>query len=294
VFRCIICKKSKYTTISKNTRDSNHKILKCETCNHVQIFPTMSKKETREFYDQDKQLRAIIDKINFKEMEDKTKLDIRNRYSLISKYINKKSKILEIGSGYGFFLKFLKNKGCNIEGVEISEIRRNYSKKKVNCKIHNINFNENHIHEIGEFDIITMFQVLEHISEPIQFLKNIKSIMKENGKLIIEVPNLSDIQIKNNLEYKKWFWQVAHVSYYNPQTLKNVLKKVGFVNVEINGLQRYGLENMFHWKILKKPQLKHPSKKIEKDFEWLEKYYKSELEKRRISDTITCIASKNQ
>lgn len=293
MFKCIICKKSKYETVSKNTRDSKRKILKCKACNHVQIFPIMSKEETQNFYDSDKQLRTIMKKINFKEMEEKSKVDINNRYKLISKLINKKSKILEIGSGYGFFLKFLKSKGYNVEGVEISEIRRSYSKKKVNCKIHNIDFNENQMYGIRKFDIIVMFQVLEHIVQPIKFLKNTKSILKKNGRLIVEVPNLDDIQLENNPEYKKWFYQLAHISYYNPQKLKNVLKKAGFVNIEINGLQRYSIENMFHWKILKKPQLKHPSKTIEKDFEWLDNYYKSELEKRKISDTITCIATKS-
>ena len=54
---------------------------------------------------------------------------------------------------------------------------------------------------IGKYDVIVMFQVLEHIPEPVLFLKNVGRLLKKTGKLIIEVPNLDDHLLNLNEEY---------------------------------------------------------------------------------------------
>ena len=74
--------------------------------------------------------------------------------------------------------------------------------------------------------------------------------------------------------------------------LKKILSRSGFHSVKIFGIQRYGIENMFNWRINLKPQLDKPSFKIDKDYEWLEKNYKNYLEKKISSDTIIAISTK--
>ena len=109
--------------------------------------------------------------------------------------------------------------------------------------------------------------------------------------LIIEVPNSNDLLLENNTPYRKWNWQLAHISYFNPKTLKQILKVTKYKKIKIQGIQRYGLENMFNWKIIGKPQLAKPSYEIEDNYDWLETNYKLHLEKNMQSDTIISIAS---
>ena len=134
-----------------------------------------------------------------------------------------------------------------------------------------------------------MFHVLEHLAQPINFLKKVKKHIKPNGRILIEIPNLDDFQIEKNSAYRDWFWQRAHLQYFSPKTLKLVLKKSGFKSIRVFGIQRYSIENMMYWKLNLKPQLKMPSFTTSEDFIWLDKYYKKYLEKNLKSDTIMTI-----
>ena len=289
---CIICKKRNFSTISKHVRDSKrHKIIRCENCSHIQLFPLLTKSAYKKFYDENRQIKNI--KFNFKieQLEKKSNFDVNRRSRLIKKQCSKKSKILEIGSGNGFLLKNLYEQGYNIRGIEISQERRRISQIISDAPV--IDFDIlSQTKSIGQFDTVVMFQVLEHIADPISFLKKISKMLKKNGKLIIEVPNIDDFQLELNQFYKDWFWQKAHVSYFSVQILSEILAKSKFHEAKIIGIQRYSIENMFSWKLNGKPQARNPSYNMSVGYDWIDKHYKKYLEKKLICDTIIAIAKK--
>ena len=108
--------------------------------------------------------------------------------------------------------------------------------------------------------------------------------------LIIEVPNSNDNLLEKNDAYARWNWQLAHISYFNPKTLKQSLKSAGYKKIKIQGIQRYGLENMYNWRLNKKPQLYKYDYHADDDYEELEKIYRTRLEKKLQSDTIIAVA----
>lgn len=286
---CIICKNTKFTKITNNVRDSNnHKIVKCKKCSHVQLFPIPSLEEDMKFYNKNMQFKNQNYKISLKEREKKSSYDTERRISLITQFAKKKSKILEIGSGYGFFLKNMHKLGYDVTGVEISSERRKILKRITNAPILSINIDES-IKTNEKFEFILLFQVLEHISNPINFLTNIQKLMKPNGKIFVEVPNIQDSQLKINKSYENWFWQRAHLNYFSPKMLKKVLEKSGFKKNTMVGIQRHGIENMFHWKFFRKPQLKNTS--YYSSPKTLDDFYKKLLEKDLNCDTILGIGT---
>ena len=210
------------------------------------------------------------------------------RYQFIKKIIPKKGRVLEIGSGHGFFLDIMKRNGFDIIGYDISKEKRKYSKKVTDVPVYDININEK-IHVGNKFDIVVLFHTLEHITEPITLLKNIKKLLKPKGKILIEVPNSDDFHLKLNKFYKEFYWERAHIHYFNPKILKNVIHKSGFKNIRIVGVQRYGIENFFHWKLTNKPQMENPSYSLPTELNWIEKNYKKFLVDKLICDTIMAI-----
>lgn len=304
---CNICKKNKFLLISPHVRDSKkHRIIKCQNCTHIQLFPIPTPEENQKFYDADKVLQFLFSEKNRKFynddktsknkklnamqiMREKSKKDTLIHVNLTKKISGKKSRILEIGSGYGFFLKFMNQEGYNITGIEISKIRRNYAKRISKVSVMNYDINEQ-VPEIGKFDTIVMFAVLEYISDPVNFLKNISKLLKNNGTLLIKIPNADDLSLKHHESYRNWFWQRAHANYFSPKVLKLVLKKAGFKNIRISGLQRYSIENMFNWKLTGSPQLKNPTYELPSDYQFIDDYYKKYLEENLICDTILATA----
>ncbi|HWY34973.1 MAG TPA: class I SAM-dependent methyltransferase, partial [Nitrosopumilaceae archaeon] len=169
------------------------------------------------------------------------------------------------------------------------KIERTQAKKITHSTILDVNLLQN-VPDIGPFDAVVMFHVLEHIPNPISFLNNVKKLLRRGGKLLVEVPNLNDYQLRLNEAYKKWHWQLAHLNYFTPSTLKKVIRSGGFKDVKIQGIQRYSIENMFSWKLTGKPQLNAPTHILPIEYEWLEKYYKNHLERSLQSDAIIAVA----
>lgn len=289
---CNICSKTKFTKISPKVRDSNkHKIIQCKNCLHTQLYPIPTQEENRKFYDEDRMSKNIKFH-SMKIMKEKSKKDTATHVNLTKKLALKKSKILEIGSGYGFYLDMMKKQGYDVTGIEISKIRRNYAKKLSGTKVLDCDLNER-VPAIGKYDIIVLFHVLEYISNPIHFIKNISLLLKPQGKLLIKIPNVDDLSLKFHEAYRNWFWQRAHVNYFSPKVLRHVIKKAGFKKIKISGIQRYSIENMFSWRLTNKPQLKKPTFDLPPDYQFIDQVYKKHLEQNLICDTLLAIAQKN-
>jgi 2-polyprenyl-3-methyl-5-hydroxy-6-metoxy-1,4-benzoquinol methylase len=285
---CIICKYSKFDQISSRVRDSiKHKIFKCKKCAHVQLYPVPTPSEDKKFYDKDMQNRNINFYGSIEDHRRKSIDDTIRRVDLVRKHTPKNGRILEIGSGHGFFVDMMHLKKYDITGIEISIEKRIMSKKVTKVKILDVDINSKSL-DIGNFDTIVMFHVLEHIRDPIKFLQKVKKLLKSNGKLIVEVPNCDDFQLELNKSYKDFYWQRAHLHYFTPKNLKRVLFLAGF-KTEILGVQRYSIENMFSWKLTNKPQLNEPTYSLPKPYDWVEKAYKHNLEKNLKCDTIIAI-----
>ena len=110
------------------------------------------------------------------------------RMKLILKYKASKNKILDIGCGRGEILKFFKSKGWDVVGLQLSKPLADSLNQKgiytLNCPLEETNFRK------GEFDVITMFHVLEHLKNPDNSIEYYKEILKKGGLFIIEVPNI--------------------------------------------------------------------------------------------------------
>lgn len=287
---CIICKNKNFEIISNSLRDSKkYKVIQCCKCSHIQISPIPKDDEEIKFYNENLQQKNIHDIKNLKKLYEKSLDDTERRVKLVSKLSSKKEKILEIGSGHGFFLEKMNKKGFDITGIEISQEKQKILKKTTNARILELDLNHEKL-DIGKFDTIVLFHVLEHMKNPIDFLDKCKKNLNFNGKIIVEVPNVNDFQITSNKEYREFYWQRAHVSYFSPKILKKIFQENHFKNIKIIGVHRYSIENFFNWKLNKQPQIENPKYKLESDYLWIDKFYKNKLEKSLKCDTLIVIS----
>ena len=289
--KCILCKHGKFALISKQVRDSKkHKIIRCLKCNHMQLWPIPTLNDEKKFYDENLQDKNINDVGSIKRARRKMMPDNTRRAELVSKIITKRSRILEIGSGHGFFLDIMKKNGYDITGFEISKEKRKYSKKVTKVPVLDININEK-IPTVKPFDIVVLFHTLEHIIDPVILLKNIKKLLKPKGKVLVEVPNCDDFHLGLNKFYKEFYWERAHIHYFNSKSLKTVINLGGFNGIKITGVQRYSIENFFHWRLKNKPQMENPTYSLSGELNWLDESYKKYLERNLICDTLISIAN---
>ncbi len=135
-------------------------------------------------------------------------------------------KILDIGSGRGYFLNHMKHKGFDCYGIEQDETARTLSRQDFNLKVENsealFQFQEN------TFDVITLWHVLEHIHDFRGYLEQIKKILKPKGLLVIALPNPDayDCQMYGTL----WAgWDVPiHLWHFKPSNIESLLEQFSY------------------------------------------------------------------
>ena len=94
-----------------------------------------------------------------------------------------------------------------------------------------------------KYDIVIIVSVLEHVTDPINFLKNLKLLLKNKGKVIIECPSINDPLIKfyDVQEYKNFYYRPVHLNYFNRKHLIKIVKKSRFKLIKTFSILVYSL-----------------------------------------------------
>lgn len=294
IFECLLCKKQRTgIVISPTMRDANAKVVCCNTCKLTQMERIPSLEELTSFYNKGKQAGNIGVSLNTNDLWLRQADDTLRRVALAFTLASKGARVLDIGSGYGFFLREMKKKGYRPEGIEVSELSRGISATVVKSPLHAVDLatmTDADLKKLGTFKLITLFHVVEHIPEPAAFLKRVYSLLAPGGRILIEVPNADDAMLSLSGAYNAFYWQYAHCAYYNTHTMTRLLKQAGFKNTKYMHTQRYGIENMMQWMTIGKPQLSVPAYTTNKpDLKKLEEYYKTDRAKTGRADTLLAI-----
>ena len=222
-----------------------------------------------------------------KTVKSKSLDDHQRRFLVFKKYFKNKT-ILDFGCSWGDLLVKLRNYSRSCSGIEVKQhcinyIKRNYKFISIQNKLDNFNSN---------FDIITLFHVLEHIPYQVETLKKLRKKLSRNGKIIIEVPHAQDFLIltKDLPEFKKFTFWSEHIVLHTENSLRKVLNSAGFKKVKIEFFQRYGLTNHLGWFLKKKPGGQQFYKKYEDKN--LDMIYKQNLRELGQTDTLVAIANK--
>lgn len=130
-------------------------------------------------------------------------------------------RILDVGCGNGHFLNLFKQNGWETHGTEISKTSASYAEKLGN-KIFTGELTDAHYPQ-QYFDVIVINHVLEHISDPKKLLDECYNIIKDDGTIVVAVPNFDCFDSK--FLHNSWFsiHIPCHLYQFNKKTLKNYL-----------------------------------------------------------------------
>jgi 2-polyprenyl-3-methyl-5-hydroxy-6-metoxy-1,4-benzoquinol methylase len=157
--------------------------------------------------------------------------------------LNKDAKVLDIGIGMGEMLSCYENWGYkNYLGIDISPSTVKFCKSiGLNCEV--VENSGSYLKEnLNTYDLITLIDVLEHIPREfvIEFLKDVRNALKENGIFIIQVPNLQAPDGQLHM-----YNDITHVTGYIEHSLAQVLIAAGFSKFSFKGFEEIVSNN---WK----------------------------------------------
>lgn len=152
--------------------------------------------------------------------------------------LSNQTKVLDIGCAGGAFLRAAQSLGLSAVGIEPSKWLSEYARSTHHLDVRTGTLFD-HPFDTESLDIVTLWDVIEHVPDPSAELNEVRRILKPNGLLVVNYPDFGSIA--SSLLGRKWpFLLSVHLIYYTRSTIRKQLKKAGFQIIDIS----------MHWQTL--------------------------------------------
>ncbi|MCZ8157108.1 MAG: class I SAM-dependent methyltransferase [Leptospira sp.] len=239
---CYLCKSKEFIQRTGKVRDSeNLKIFECKNCSLVFLSDFSHIEKTH--YEESGMHGS--NPVSIEEWLKESEKDDDRRFKFLKQKILNKD-ILDFGCGAGGFLSKASSFANQRYGIEL-ETRAVERLKSLGVHVEkspNAFINSN-----KKFDLITAFHVIEHLPDPETVIKELASLLKDNGELIIEVPNSNDalLALYQSKPFSEFTYWSNHLFLFNNESLKDLIKKCGLRVHWMKQIQRYTLSNHLYW-----------------------------------------------
>ena len=208
------------TTMAISSHDD---IVQCRRCGMVSAIPTLHHDEIVDNYTQ------VVDDMYLAEEQGRRELfgwiaDAMGGYVLRGK------KLLEVGANVGLFLAVAAERGWDVRGIEPSKWAVQEGVRRFEVPLR-----QGVIEELdeprGSADVIVMLDVLEHLGDPLDALRRLRSVIDDEGLLVLSTVNLGGVHAR--LRDGDWPWFIrSHLHYFSPETTHAMLALAGFKMVQ--------------------------------------------------------------
>jgi len=205
-------------------------LKRCHNCEAVFVFPMPDYDELLRDYQDDYFQSGDHLEWGYEDyfsLEDEVRETAARRLELMKPYAAG-GRLLEGGCATGWFLDEARRRGYEVQGVEVSGFAADWGVEHLGLPIFNGTLRDAGFAD-GQFDVVVLWDVLEHLTEPMAELEEINRVLKEGGYLFTSVPDYGSIWAR--LMRRRWFGFAKireHVYYYNRRSLSRVLVRAGF------------------------------------------------------------------
>jgi len=151
----------------------------------------------------------------------------RRRLTIVERYMPSRGRLLDIGCAMGFFLDVARERGWEVEGVEISSYAGQWGIDNLSLNIRTGNFLDIEFNK-GSFDVISLFFVAEHFYNVEKVIEKVHVLLKDGGLVVIGLPNRGGICYRIN---RREYLSRHPADHYFDTSIGNLtkfLKKYGF------------------------------------------------------------------
>jgi 2-polyprenyl-3-methyl-5-hydroxy-6-metoxy-1,4-benzoquinol methylase len=228
--------------VTRGPAAGDYELRRCEACELIFVEPRLDDAILARLYDEDFYfstgwaLRGISELV-IRQIQ-------RTRQRRVQRFV-RSGALLDIGSGDGRFVHHMASQGWQATGLDFSPAAQALAQARGGSGRFLCGSIFDHEFEPASVDLVTLWQVLEHIGETREFLERTHDLMRPGGVFVAAVPNIEGVSAR--LTGGRW-WGLdvpRHLVHFSPRTLRNALEHAGFTVIRVNHLSMqydpYGL-----------------------------------------------------
>lgn len=196
------------------------RLVRCKKCGFVYVSPRLKYDLVRQGY------ANAVDEIFVSQSKGREKTFRKSLNIIEAHRKNQRGRIFDVGTANGSFLKVAKDSGWEVAGCEPSRWMNSWCKEHYGIEVF-----PGTIFDAGypddSFDVVTLWDVLEHTSEPMKVIRECKRMLRPNGLLVLTYPDIGSLVAR--LMGRSWVFLLSvHYYYFTRRTIAAALKKSGF------------------------------------------------------------------
>jgi 2-polyprenyl-3-methyl-5-hydroxy-6-metoxy-1,4-benzoquinol methylase len=238
-FRCALCKRTDGRVLL--TWEAGYEVIQCVFCDFSTANFAIENPEehVKISYDNDtyyeKFLREIVEHYDYRKNRMGKE---RFEYSVARLGLDQsRATILDLGCGAGWFLSYLKERGVKARGLEVNPMAVRF------CESRGLDVSDSRLGDEadGTYDVITMFDVLEHLDDPIEVLATARNKLKPGGFVVGYTPNIHSIAYELMGSKQNTLLPFEHVGFFSPRSFAHLASETGF---EVHTVEVFGFDIM--------------------------------------------------
>jgi len=195
-------------------------LVECQNCGLRYLNPRPSLEEMVSYYPPAyREYRASVDEPSRRRYQEEKLRKVQAH--------SQGGRLLDVGCADGLFLHLAQQAGWEVQGVEMAEASVAYARSTYQLDVFHGELRQANFPDHC-FDVITFWHVLEHLHDPLGELREAFRILKPDGLLVIDVPNIASWQARLFAANWRTLDTPRHVYHFSPDTLRAMLARVGF------------------------------------------------------------------
>ena len=213
---CTICN----SPMRQSWPSNGYCYFECPNCQFVRVAPIPEREVLKDYYDKSYEVdregyRKNVRKYGRRDLEFLEKL-------------NGTGRMLEVGSSWGFFLHLARQRGWQVQGIELSGSAVNWAKEKLGLNVTCATIEDFPPVEGAAFDVVVAWHVIEHVQDPMGFLTMLRDRLRPGGLLALRTPNIHSLPARLNGWAWHWVGAPAHLSLFSSKSMSVAVERAGF------------------------------------------------------------------
>lgn len=167
------------------------------------------------------------------------------RLKFVERFTGKPGRMLDVGCALGFIMDVARQRGWQVEGLDVSTFAVDYVRQRFGHTVYNGTLTEVAL-PAGAYDLVTMYDVIEHVPDPLANMRAIAALLKPGGIYELATPDVASLPAR--LTGKRWIgykMSEEHVYYFSVDTLRRMLDAAGFDIVHVRHIGKYVTLRLF-------------------------------------------------